>query len=291
MPDKHSASRIHLGDLLRQRRLAAGLSGRRLAAAISHSQSGIVRIEFGKSRISSDLLQKWIQVTDTPSLDRAKIEDLHVRLIQAEDIIIGESERRGNRGISRALEEIASEILVWQFTSVPDLLQTGAYARSVLLMSAGEPAQAPDTSIADLISRQDILYRSTTKLKVVMSEGVLEARFGNHHVMIDQLDRIASLARRNRLDLSVLPSNSGVGADHGTAGGLYFVPHMTPDCLAFPLGARSPESDPAVVQRLKDDFTRYQQHSLRGEEAITAVEDIARRLAAESCATEVRDGE
>nr|WP_233147833.1 Scr1 family TA system antitoxin-like transcriptional regulator [Pseudonocardia sp. Ae717_Ps2] len=189
--------------------------------------------------------------------------------------------RGGRKGVLATLEGSASEICVWQFTSVPDLLQTGAYARSVLLMSAGDSDRDLDRQVAELISRQDILYTPGVVLKVVVSARVLGARFGNPYVMVDQLDRIASLVRRNRIDLSVLPSNVEVGANHGSAGGIYFGSHMSPGGLALSLGDRSPESDPSVVQRLKDDFTCYQRNSLRGERAITAVEDIARRLAVE----------
>ncbi|WP_226353136.1 Scr1 family TA system antitoxin-like transcriptional regulator [Pseudonocardia sp. ICBG601] len=294
MSDIQSETRRKLGDLLRQHRLRSGISGRNLAQIIDLSQSKISRIETGRARISSRSVREWTQATGATTASRIEAVRISEGLERAEEeakkALAETQEGGGRRGSRAALEASASEILLWQFVSVPELLQTVAYARALLRMSEDRSDRSLDTKIAQLGARQDILYRPSVVVKVVVSEEVLGAHFGDIRVTIDQLDKIASLARRRRFDLSVLPHGTEVIENRAASGAIYLAPSMNSSGFAVLSGAHHPEGNPAAVDRLLDDFSHYQRHSLRGDSAIALVEETARRLAANSCAAESCDG-
>ncbi|WP_226359404.1 helix-turn-helix transcriptional regulator [Pseudonocardia sp. ICBG601] len=76
--DRVDAQR-HLGEELRTRRHAAGLTGHALAAIIGLDQSRISRIELGRLRISEFELQRWLQETSTPPEVCAQITSIAQR--------------------------------------------------------------------------------------------------------------------------------------------------------------------------------------------------------------------
>jgi transcriptional regulator with XRE-family HTH domain len=107
------------------------------------------------------------------------------------------------------LEDEASAIAVWQFDVVPGLLQSEAYARSIIsTYSQIEPVTPGmiDRLVKVRMRRQHIVNReSGLDLSVVIDESVLQRRVGNDRVMYEQLQRIVRDADRPNVTVQVLP--------------------------------------------------------------------------------------
>lgn len=114
-------------------------------------------------------------------------------------------------------EDRASLVTDWEMRGVPGLLQTEAYARTVI--RAGMPYDSPEVierNVRARLERQDILTRDNPpKLWVVIAEGVLRQVVGGPRVMGQQLDHLIMSAESQGVVLQVLPfgATDAPGAD------------------------------------------------------------------------------
>jgi transcriptional regulator with XRE-family HTH domain len=100
---------------------------------------------------------------------------------------------------------------------VPELLQTGEYARAVLHHSATLPQRDIEERVAIRLARQAILSREDPPtLSVVLTELVLRTTIGGPIVMAGQLRYLLERTSRSHIELRVLPMSAGSHA--GTAG-------------------------------------------------------------------------
>jgi transcriptional regulator with XRE-family HTH domain len=117
------------------------------------------------------------------------------------------------------LEASASEILAYEPTGVPDLLQTEGYARAI---AEADPNCTADEQRAHAVevklARQDlVLAERGTRFEVVIGEGALHQVVGGGAVMRPQLARLAGLAEGSAgpVSLQVLPFAAGAHAASG----------------------------------------------------------------------------
>jgi transcriptional regulator with XRE-family HTH domain len=107
------------------------------------------------------------------------------------------------------LEDEASAIAVWQLDVVPGLLQSEAYARSIIsTYSQIEPVTPGmiDRLVKVRMRRQHIVNReSGLELSVVIDESVLQRRVGDDRMMHEQLQWLARVADRPNVTVQVLP--------------------------------------------------------------------------------------
>jgi len=108
-----------------------------------------------------------------------------------------------------ALEWDATEIRGYEPESVPGLLQTEDYARSMI--RAWEP-EADDRliekQVETRVKRQDVLRRTgrpSLRLDVVLSEGALRRIQGSPQIMRTQLKHLVRLSKRPNITIRVLP--------------------------------------------------------------------------------------
>lgn len=111
-----------------------------------------------------------------------------------------------------ALEWDATEIKGYEPESVPGLLQTEDYARSMI--RAWEP-EADDRLIEKQVEtrmkRQDVLRRTgrpSLRLDVVLSEAALHRLQGSRAIMRTQLKHLVKMSKRPNITLRVLPFNT-----------------------------------------------------------------------------------
>jgi transcriptional regulator with XRE-family HTH domain len=116
------------------------------------------------------------------------------------------------------LEAEATEILKFEALSVPGLLQTEDYARSMMLDGFTEITEGEiERRIEVRMARQSILTgERPPRLWVVVDEAVLRRRVGSRTVMRDQLDHVIEVAKLPKVTIQVIPFDSG--AHPGTAG-------------------------------------------------------------------------
>lgn len=209
VPGSPTVRRRRLAAELRGIRESKGESGDAVAAALHWSPSKISRYERAKTGLPPGEVERL--------LDYYGISGPRRELLLA---LARDASKKGwweDYGDSLSpdyqqfigLEDEASAIAVWQFDVVPGLLQTEAYARSIIsTYSQIEPVTPGmvDRLVRVRMRRQDIVNReSGLDLSVVIDESVLQRRVGDGHVMYEQLQRLVRDTDRPNVTVQVLP--------------------------------------------------------------------------------------
>ena len=209
VPGSPTVRRRRLATELREIRESKGESGDAVAKALHWSPSKISRYERAK--------------TGLPPREVERLLDYYGITGPRRDVLLALARDASQKGwwedygdsLSAdyqqfiGLEDEASAIAVWQFDVVPGLLQTEAYARSIIsTYSQIEPVTPGmiDRLVRVRMRRQDIVNReSGLELSVVIDESVLQRRVGDGHVMHEQLQRLVRDADRPNVTVQVLP--------------------------------------------------------------------------------------
>ncbi|WP_218906958.1 helix-turn-helix domain-containing protein [Micromonospora jinlongensis] len=120
------------------------------------------------------------------------------------------------------LEAAAALIRTYEVQFVPGLLQTGDYARAVVLLGHG--AAGPDEierRVALRMQRQQLLHReSPPQLWAVVDEAALRRPIGGPAVMRGQLTALIEATKSPNIRLQVIPFAAG---GHAAAGGAFTI--------------------------------------------------------------------
>jgi transcriptional regulator with XRE-family HTH domain len=229
-----TARRIVLGTQLRRLREAAGISRADAGYVIRASDSKVSRLELGrvafKERDVSDLLTMY---GVTEARDRETFLDMVKRANEPGWW------RRYNDVMPNwfqdfvGLEESAARIQTYELQFVPGLLQTEAYARSIL--TRGRPEYAlPDTERRIVLrsQRQKILAGiNPPKLWAVMDESVLHRPIGGLRVLHEQIEHLLELSRLPNITIQIVPNHLSGYAAEGPFTILRFAEPELPDVV------------------------------------------------------------
>jgi transcriptional regulator with XRE-family HTH domain len=215
-----------LGLELRRLRNGSGRSADDVAQALGWSQSKVTRIENGVSPVTRPDLLKLLDVYGV-SDDAGRAQ--FVRLGQAarekgwwidyRDTITG------TLPSYVAFEADASELHLWSWATVPGLLQTPEYARSVLASDLEVRTDTvTDRLVEARIARQERLRDGDMRLWVVLEESLLHRRIGDTDVMRGQLSRL--LTAGSLVTLQVLRTTTPW---HPGVNGAFTVMHFPDD--------------------------------------------------------------
>lgn len=223
MPSSSSSSaqqaRLALADQLREIRLAAGLTGRALAARAGwHGVSKVSKIEHGVRPPSDQDVRVWCRVCRTSA---ERVEELLAEQHAMAGMWV--SYQRLNRaGLRKAQESVRPAweraVLVrgYQPKIVPGLLQTAAYTTAVLQDARDRQGVHRDDiaeAVAERADRQQVLRRASHRFMFVIEEQVLRYRFCPDDVLRGQLEHLRETARLPTVRLGVIPigaSRNGV---------------------------------------------------------------------------------
>jgi hypothetical protein len=226
--------RILVGTQLRRLREQCGMSREAAAHIIRGSEAKMSRLELGrtgfKQRDVVDLLSAY-GVTD--DAEREAVLGLARRANEPgwwqsyNDVMPGWLE------MYVGLEQAASVIRSYEAQFMPGLLQTEAYARSVI--GLGQVARADDVKerVALRLRRQRILDDpAAPDLWVVIDEAVLRRTMGDTEVMRGQLDHLLTMMKRPRVTVQIVPfARSGQVASGGPFTLLRFAEPDLPDIV------------------------------------------------------------
>ncbi len=223
-----------LGARLRRLREAAEISRAEAGFAIRCSESKISRIELGrvgfKARDVTDLLTMY-GVTD-PEKREGFLE------------MVARSNEPGwwHRYTDLVadwfqdylgLEESALRIRTWEQQFVPGLLQTGDYAKA-LVMYGWSPvgSQSVERQVTVRMRRQALLTRpDPPKVWAVIDESVLRRPIGGRRVMLAQVEHLLQLSKRPNVTLQVVPYQFSGYAAEGSFTMLRFAEPELPDVV------------------------------------------------------------
>ncbi|MEW2354531.1 helix-turn-helix transcriptional regulator [Spirillospora sp. NPDC029432] len=196
---------------LRRLRETQGLTLQEVADRLDWSRATVSRLETGQTRPKPGDIADLLDLYGVPSPER--------------DALINLAREAGQRGWWTAyadvftgsyvaLEDEASRIRAWDTQLIHGLLQTEEYARAVI--TAGRMLPGP-TEIERRIdarkARQKLLDRDEApRLHLVFDECVLRRPIGGAAVMRAQLEALLEFAARPRIEIQVLPYDTGAHA-------------------------------------------------------------------------------
>lgn len=109
------------------------------------------------------------------------------------------------------LEAGVADVLSFDAYVMPGLLQTPAYAEAVIRADPELTDEQVRQRVELRIGRQRILQRDDEPVRLwsVIDEAVLVRQRGSAEVMAEQLNHLITMSERPRIDLQILPLNSG----------------------------------------------------------------------------------
>ncbi|MEO3823734.1 helix-turn-helix transcriptional regulator [Actinomadura sp. B10D3] len=208
--------RRKIGRVLRQLREEAGYTLKTAGKQLERSPSSLSQIENGVQWLRLRDLGFILDQYNVPTDLRAALMTLNEQDRQPgwwdayKDLVTPEALDRVS------LEHDASQILVGETTFIPGLLQTEAYAHTVI---QGITPKHSETVIERFVefrlARQNVLHQDpVTKLDVVLDEAALRRMRGGRQVMRSQLRRLVNQSELENVQLSILPLAIDAGSDY-----------------------------------------------------------------------------
>lgn len=209
--------RARLAARLRAVRKAAFGSGSELAGHLGWSQPRVSKMETGAQMPTEDDIRAWVAATVDSSQVEAELLEL-LAAARMEYATHRDAARQGGgfagmQSQVAAREARATLIAEWQPMMVPGLLQTTAYARELLSLSATTSDEEQiEAAVAGRVKRQEILYEPGRRdIQFVVGETALRSLPGatrppaTFETLLGQLDRLLSVAGLTSVELGVLP--------------------------------------------------------------------------------------
>ncbi|QKV95087.1 helix-turn-helix domain-containing protein [Streptomyces sp. NA02950] len=204
-------ARVALGARLRELRASCPggrLTGTQLAERLGWPHSKIYKLENGRQTATAEDLRAWATATDQPEaaeelLSRFNGLKSHIR-----------SWRRqlaaGHKPVQDAItaeHDRTTTLRIWENCLVAGTLQTADYARAVFIQNADLHKSPRDTEAAvrARVKRQEGLYDSRKRYRIIMWEGALRARVCPPSVLAAQLDRLMSVIGLDTVELGIVP--------------------------------------------------------------------------------------
>jgi transcriptional regulator with XRE-family HTH domain len=233
VPGTPPVRRRLLGTALREYRESLGFNLDEAARILDCDRSKISRIETGDRGIRPKELRELLTEYGVPATEQEALlavshrgresgwwlDYRDVLSAAAQDYVI--------------MEIAATEVLLYEPTQVPDLLQTPDYIRAAAAADARYTSGDQRAHVMEVkLNRQRIIVAGRApSLDVVITEGALRQTVGPARVMREQLSRLADLAEtgfadglpdsdvagedRSRVSLRVLPFAAGAHAAAG----------------------------------------------------------------------------
>ncbi len=201
--------KIQLGIELRRLREESERTAAEAAAVVGGTAPKISKIESGKQGVTTAEVEKLAELYKAPAKRRKYLIGLASQLPKR-------SPRRTTYRDAvpdwfqrfHALEYAATDMRIYEVESVTGLLQTRAYARSMI--EAWEPATDPrliERQVQARLDRQMVLSRrqKPLNLHVVLSEAALHRVQGGPEVMREQMDYLAKASEMSNVEVRILP--------------------------------------------------------------------------------------
>jgi transcriptional regulator with XRE-family HTH domain len=214
--------RILLGSQLRRLREQRGITREAAGYAIRASESKISRLELGRVGFKERDVVDLLTLYGVP-----EGEERAALLVLARDANApGWWHKYGDVLPSWfqayvGLEAAANLIRTYEVQFIPGLLQTEEYARAVVLLGHGGPAEEIDRRVALRMERQAVLARvGGPRLWAVLDEAALRRPIGGLDVLRGQLEHLVEYAKMPNITVQVIPFGFG---GHAAAGGAFSI--------------------------------------------------------------------
>ena len=176
-------------------------------------------------------------------------------------------------------EAEARVLRIFEHSLVPGLFQTEDYAREILGIRPETTAEDVKELVDGRMKRQAILSREDPpppRVWAVLTEHVLTMDIGNPAVMLAQVEHIAELARRPRINIQVLPA----GRLHSGWNGAFWIAEMEqPPAMVYLDNASEGQTveDPGMAESMTLLFDALRMEALTGSASLRFFEEAIPR--------------
>ena len=254
------------GELLKERREAAGLSQNELGARVFVSAAYIGLFEQGIRKPQLELAQRFDEVLQTGGIFERTWRKLIDRSPYAEYF-----------NAAAELEAVATKICEFAPTVIPGLLQTPEYARTVTL--AANPfatEEYVEEKVTSRVKRQAILKDATRpEYWVTLHENAVRAPVGGAAAMAAQLEHIVALIRQRWALVTLLPRTAGAHASMDGSLRLMEFVDQPPTAYTETSFSGTLLDDPAVVKRAQRAYDLLRVAALSPEASLALIESAA----------------
>jgi transcriptional regulator with XRE-family HTH domain len=271
-----------LGQQLRERREAGGLTLKEAAEYLQRDPSTVSRFESGVYPIRrGDLLALLDFYRIHEQREREELFRLSEEVWQtgwwdgfAKDI---------DRQFIEVpwLEARAERICSYNAMVVPGIMQTRAYAETVIRAAEGVAASYEQMArwVELRMTRQQVLDgENPTRMIAIIEEWVLRRSIGGAATMREQLERLVELSNRPSIEVRVLPFSVGPHAGHEGSFIVFEMPEPYPDVAYVVTLAGSLYVETPGTQRFAQAYDQLQRVALGPEESAGMILAIAEEL-------------
>jgi transcriptional regulator with XRE-family HTH domain len=200
---------LPFGDQLRQLRKAARITGKVLAESAGWQPSKVSRLENGQQLISEEDLATWSKIIGLGRSDSKALLD-ELRGIRLDEARWKNRLRGGHQVLQRsfgAAEQAAVHIRNFETGLVPGLVQTPDYARAVFtaMSELKGVSDDADAAVKARLQRQSVLYDSSKKIELLVTEAALRTPIASAGVMAGQVDRLLALLGVPNVRFGIVP--------------------------------------------------------------------------------------
>ncbi|MEV7070424.1 helix-turn-helix transcriptional regulator [Streptomyces sp. NPDC093990] len=271
--------RLRLRTELRKARTRAGLTQRQVAAKMEWSSSKLIRIEAGEVGISVNDLRPLLAAYGIT--ESRRVEPLLDLARNSRKMPFSEYRDLFGKEFLQYLAFESSASIIRQFNSLqlPGLLQTEEYGRAIMRSYDSSAAEETlDRYVEARLLRQELLMSDEgSQLFFILDESVIRRQVGGRGVMRAQLERLAELAVRPRINILILPFSAGAHAGmQGPFTHFEFEADEMPDSMYVenPRGDSYTSSDPEETGRYLERFWDLEDLCIKD-----GVPDLLRRVA------------
>ncbi|MFC9733751.1 helix-turn-helix domain-containing protein [Streptomyces roseolus] len=262
-PEELGQSGEELAALLKAVRKRSGLTGTRIAARCTMSQSKISRIENGKVRPSLVDVEQFLRACDASPALVAQVMAL-ARLANTEWQGARVMRRKGldKKQLELAgLEASSTEFRFFLLSMITGLLSTPEYIRASLAHIPGDHSK----TIAKKVERQQVLYDRSKRFTFLLTEQAVRWPLVGPDALAVQTDHLASLTHLPNVRLGVIPMTSPTGPAPLNTFTIYDDRIATVELTSGVMVFR----DPRDVMGHLEEFGRLEARALFGQDART----------------------
>jgi transcriptional regulator with XRE-family HTH domain len=200
-----------LATRLKRLRQDTGLTTTQLAQATGISQGKISKIETGAQSVRVDHVDAWARACHLD--DQARIQLLELAEVALTEASAWRREHRAGLAAKQARvarwEQRAARIRDFQSALVPGLLQTRAYATTMLGLANVSEQGDLDAAVTARLARQRILQRPDPTIELIVAQAALAwSSPGGEQSWPEQRQRLLDAVAAQRVRLGVLPSTA-----------------------------------------------------------------------------------
>ena len=274
-PERQGQARHNLAAALKELRLAAGLSGERLAARCAMSQTKVSRIERGRVLPSVIDVERILQALEVPEqvatdlLDQARRANVDYASWRTY-ARIGLWQKQAEL---KALESTAQLVRMFLPAIPSGLLQTPDYARQTITPTVeGRPARDIERMLRARLERQTILDDTSRRFVFLLTEQAVRWRRATQDVTANQVAHLAEVsATKPNVEIAVIPQTSVVLASPLHSFILYDDRLVTIELFSGEVVLR----DPRDITYHANLFEYFMSHALIGEGATAFLHAVA----------------